>query len=74
MNPTALILSGALAIAMFPPISIVGSLFDLFSVTFREAWVVQKFLPEVKDQLGLTGIDLLSFGAADLYLEAKNPP
>jgi glutathione synthase len=26
-----------------------GSLFDLFSVTFREAWVVQKFLPEVKD-------------------------
>ncbi len=26
-----------------------GSLYDLFSVTFREAWVVQKFLPEVKD-------------------------
>jgi glutathione synthase len=26
-----------------------GSLFDLFSVTFREAWVVQKFLPEVKN-------------------------
>lgn len=26
-----------------------GSLCDLFSVTFREAWVVQKFLPEVKD-------------------------
>lgn len=26
-----------------------GSLFDLFTVTFREAWVVQKFLPEVKD-------------------------
>ncbi|MBB3808112.1 glutathione synthase [Pseudochelatococcus contaminans] len=25
-----------------------GSLFDLFSVTFREPWVVQKFLPEVK--------------------------
>jgi glutathione synthase len=25
-----------------------GSLFDLFSVTFREAWVVQKFLPAVK--------------------------
>ncbi len=25
-----------------------GSLYDLFSVTFREPWVVQKFLPEVK--------------------------
>jgi glutathione synthase len=24
-----------------------GSLFDLFATTFREAWVVQKFLPEV---------------------------
>ena len=24
-----------------------GSLFDLFSITFREPWVVQKFLPEV---------------------------
>lgn len=26
-----------------------GSLYDLFAVTFREAWVVQKFLPEVKE-------------------------
>jgi glutathione synthase len=26
-----------------------GSLFDMFSATFREAWVVQRFLPEVKD-------------------------
>ncbi len=26
-----------------------GSLFDMFSVTFREPWVVQKFLPAVKD-------------------------
>lgn len=26
-----------------------GSLFDLFSVTFREPWVVQRFLPEVVD-------------------------
>jgi glutathione synthase len=25
-----------------------GSLFDLFSATFREPWVVQRFLPEVK--------------------------
>ena len=25
-----------------------GSLFDMFAVTFREQWVVQKFLPEVK--------------------------
>lgn len=26
-----------------------GSLYDMFAATFREAWVVQKFLPEVKD-------------------------
>jgi glutathione synthase len=26
-----------------------GSLYDLFTVTFREQWMVQKFLPEVKD-------------------------
>jgi glutathione synthase len=26
-----------------------GSLYDLFSTTFREQWVVQKFLPAVKD-------------------------
>ena len=26
-----------------------GSLYDMFSVTFREPWVIQKFLPEVKD-------------------------
>src|ERR1041385_4262590 len=26
-----------------------GSLYDLFSVTFREQWVVQKFLPAVKE-------------------------
>ena len=26
-----------------------GSLFDLFSVTFREPWVVQRFLPEVSE-------------------------
>ncbi|RFB78566.1 glutathione synthase [Methylovirgula sp. 4M-Z18] len=25
-----------------------GSLFDLFSVTFREPWMIQRFLPEVK--------------------------
>ncbi|OYW51757.1 MAG: glutathione synthase [Rhizobiales bacterium 12-68-15] len=25
-----------------------GSLYDLFSVTFREPWVIQRFLPEVK--------------------------
>jgi glutathione synthase len=25
-----------------------GSLFDMFSVTFREPWVIQRFLPEVK--------------------------
>jgi glutathione synthase len=26
-----------------------GSLYDLFAVTFREPWMIQKFLPEVKD-------------------------
>jgi glutathione synthase len=26
-----------------------GSLYDLFSVTFREPWVVQRFLPQVKE-------------------------
>jgi glutathione synthase len=26
-----------------------GSLYDLFATTFREQWVVQKFLPDVKD-------------------------
>jgi glutathione synthase len=26
-----------------------GSLYDLFATTFQEAWVIQKFLPEVKD-------------------------
>lgn len=26
-----------------------GSLYEMFSVTFREAWVIQKFLPEVKE-------------------------
>src|ERR1700730_17497771 len=26
-----------------------GSLYDMFSATFREQWVVQKFLPAVKD-------------------------
>jgi glutathione synthase len=25
-----------------------GSLYDMFAATFREAWVIQKFLPEVK--------------------------
>ena len=25
-----------------------GSLYDLFATTFREAWVIQKFLPEVR--------------------------
>jgi glutathione synthase len=26
-----------------------GSLYEMFSTTFREAWVIQKFLPEVKE-------------------------
>jgi glutathione synthase len=26
-----------------------GSLYDMFATTFREPWVIQKFLPEVKD-------------------------
>jgi glutathione synthase len=26
-----------------------GSLYDMFAATFREPWVIQKFLPEVRD-------------------------
>ena len=43
-----------------------GSLFDLFSVTFREAWVAQKFLPEVtKGDKRIILVDGVPLGAVN---------
>jgi glutathione synthase len=43
-----------------------GSLFDLFSVTFREAWVVQKFLPAVvKGDKRIVLVDGVAAGAVN---------
>jgi glutathione synthase len=43
-----------------------GSLFDLFSVTFREAWVVQQFLPAVvKGDKRIVLIDGIAAGAVN---------
>jgi glutathione synthase len=43
-----------------------GSLFDLFSVTFREPWVVQKFLPAVvKGDKRIVLIDGVAAGAVN---------
>ena len=43
-----------------------GSLFDLFSVTFREAWVTQKFLPEVtKGDKRIILVDGVALGAVN---------
>jgi glutathione synthase len=39
---------GAAVFRVMPQDMIFGSLFDMFSVTFREPWVIQRFLPEVK--------------------------
>jgi glutathione synthase len=39
---------GAAVFRVMPQDMNFGSLFDMFSVTFREPWVVQRFLPEVK--------------------------
>jgi glutathione synthase len=39
---------GAAVFRVMPQDMNFGSLFDMFSVTFREAWVIQRFLPEVK--------------------------
>jgi glutathione synthase len=39
---------GAAVFRIMPQDMNFGSLFDMFSVTFREQWVIQRFLPEVK--------------------------
>jgi len=39
---------GAAVFRIMPQDMNFGSLFDMFTVTFREPWVIQRFLPEVK--------------------------
>ncbi len=39
---------GAAVFRVMPQDMNFGSLYDLFAVTFREPWVIQRFLPEVK--------------------------
>src|SRR6185437_3589077 len=39
---------GAAVFRILPQDMNFGSLFDMFSVTFREPWMIQRFLPEVK--------------------------
>ncbi len=39
---------GAAVFRIMPQDMNFGSLFDMFSVTFREPWVIQQFIPEVK--------------------------
>jgi glutathione synthase len=39
---------GAAVFRVLPQDMNFGSLYDMFSVTFREQWVIQRFLPEVK--------------------------
>ncbi len=39
---------GAAVFRVMPQDMNFGSLFDMFTVTFREPWVIQRFLPEVK--------------------------
>jgi len=39
---------GAAVFRVLPQDMNFGSLYDLFSVTFKEQWVIQRFLPEVK--------------------------
>ena len=40
---------GAAVIRILPDDPNFGSVFDLFSVTFREPWVIQRFLPKVSE-------------------------
>ena len=43
-----------------------GSLYDLFSVTFREPWVIQRFLPKVVDgDKRIILVDGVAFGAVN---------
>ena len=39
---------GAAVFRVMPQDMNFGSLFDMFSVTFKEAWVIQQFIPEVR--------------------------
>ena len=39
---------GAAVFRIMPQDMNFGSLFDMFSVTFKEPWVIQRFLPEIK--------------------------
>jgi glutathione synthase len=39
---------GAAVFRVMPQDMNFGSLFDMFSVTFREPWVIQQFIPEVR--------------------------
>jgi len=39
---------GAAVFRIMPQDMNFGSLYDMFSVTFREPWVIQRFLPEIK--------------------------
>src|SRR5438309_2972730 len=39
---------GAAVFRILPQDMNFGSLYDMFSVTFREPWVIQRFLPEIK--------------------------
>ncbi len=39
---------GAAVFRIMPQDMNFGSLYDMFSVTFREPWVIQKFIPEIK--------------------------
>jgi glutathione synthase len=39
---------GAAVFRVMPQDMNFGSLFDMFSVTFKEPWVIQRFLPEIK--------------------------
>ncbi|MGY0570583.1 glutathione synthase [Bradyrhizobium sp. RDM12] len=39
---------GAAVFRVMPQDMNFGSLYDIFSVTFKEAWVIQQFIPEVK--------------------------
>jgi glutathione synthase len=40
---------GAAVFRVLPEDANFGSMFDLFSVTFREQWVVQRFLPRITE-------------------------
>ena len=53
---------GAAVFRVMPQDMNFGSLFDMFSVTFREPWVIQRFLPEVKQGDPVAFIPFSEFG------------